>query len=179
MVFFKQNKKIKDAAYLLFTKIVAQARKSIFYSDWCVADTLDGRFDLIILHIALVVRRLEDFGENKQTALLIRYLQEVLFDNMDMSLRELGVGDMSVGKKVKIMAEAYFGRATAYADALRSDDITANLGPVLLRNIYRENAPEKVILDHFVSYVIAQIKYLEKQEDEDFIMARITFDEVI
>lgn len=178
MVFSRRNKKIKDAAHVLFTKIVAQARIPEFYSNWEVADTLDGRFDLIILHVALVVNRLERHDEDKQMALLIRYLQEVLFDNMDMSLREMGVGDMSVGKKVKVMAEAYCGRAAAYAKAIRSDDMATSLKPVLIRNIYREQVPENAMLDHFVSYVVGQVKYLESQADEDFMLARIIFEEV-
>lgn len=178
MVFLRRNKKIKDAAYVLFTEIVAQARRPKFYSDWGVADTLDGRFDLIILHVALVVNRLESCGSNRQVALLIRYLQEALFDNMDMSLRELGVGDMSVGKKVKIMAEAYYGRAAAYSTAIGSDNMTSNLIPVLIRNIYREQAPENGIVDHFVSYIVDQIRTLEKQTEDDFLSARIIFEEV-
>jgi len=178
MVFLRRNKKIKDAAYVLFTKIVAQARRPEFYSDWKVADTLDGRFDLIILHVALVVDRLERREDNKQMALLTRYLQEVLFDNMDMSLRELGVGDMSVGKKVKVMAEAYYGRAAAYAKAIRSDKMIEDLKIVLARNIYREQVPEAAIVDHFASYVVAQVKCLEKQIDEDFMLTKIIFEEV-
>lgn len=178
MVFLRRNKKIKDAAYLLFTEIVAQARLPEFYSNWRVADTLDGRFDLIILHVSLVVNRLELKGEDKQFSLLIRYLQEVLFDNMDMSLREIGVGDMGIGKKVKIMAEAYYGRAAAYADAIRSDNMTENLKLVIIRNIYREQEPGNVILDQFVSYVLVQVKFLENQTDEDLMRANISFEKV-
>lgn len=163
---------------MLFTKIVSQARMPHFYSDWGVADTVDGRFDLIILHLALVVDRLESHEESKQVALLIRYLQEVLFDNMDMSLREMGVGDMSVGKKIKIMAEAYNGRLAAYAGATRSDDMAESFKPVLIKNIYRQQMPEQAILDHFTSYVVRQVKCLEKQTDEDFILTGLIFKEV-
>lgn len=178
MVFLRRNKKIKDAAYLLFTKIVEQARQPEFYLDWKVADTLDGRFDLIILHVALVVDRLEVHDEDKDMVLLIRHFQEVLFDNMDMSLREIGVGDMSVGKKVKIMAEAYYGRAAAYAKAVRSDDVAASLKPVLIRNIYRGQVPEDVNLEAFVSYIIRQVKCLAQQADADLMSATIIFEEV-
>lgn len=178
MVFFRRNKKIRDAAYSLFTEIVAQARSTHFFSDWGVADTLDGRFDLIVLHVSMVIGRLEQGNESKQMALLIRYLQEVLFENMDMSLRELGVGDMSVGKKVKAMAEAYYGREAAYAKAIRSDDMTNNLKSVLIRNIYRQQAPEDEMLDSLVCYVTAQVNCLKKQTDDDFLLARIIFKEV-
>lgn len=178
MVFLRRNKKIKDAAYALFTEIVAQARRPHFYSDWCVADTLDGRFDVIILHVSLVVNRLEQDKDNKQMALLIRYLQEVLFENMDMSLREMGVGDMSIGKKVKVMADAYNGRLTAYNKAIRSDDVKRNFKSALIRNIYREQPPENEILDKLISYVMAQVKCLKMQTVDDFILAKIFFEEV-
>ena len=178
MVFLRRNKKIKDAAYLLFTKIVEQARQPEFYSDWKVADTLDGRFDMIILHVALVVDRLEVNDDNKDMALLIRHVQEVLFDNMDMSLREIGVGDMSVGKKVKIMAEAYYGRAAAYAKAVRSDSVAESLKPVLIRNIYREQAPEDANIKSFVTYVIRQVACLAQQADADLMAANVIFEEV-
>ncbi len=178
MVFLRRNKKIKDTAYLLFTEIVKQSRTPEFYSVWKIADTLDGRFDLIILHLSLVVNRLDLHDDNKQIALLIRYLQEVLFDNMDMSLREIGVGDMSVGKKVKIMAEAYYGRAEAYGTAIRSENVTDNLKTVLIRNIYRDREPETIILDQLVSYVVAQVKCLKRQTDENLMQAKIIFEEV-
>ena len=66
MVFFRRNKKTKDAAHLLFTEIVIQARNPHFYAKWGVADNIDGRFDLIILHLSLVINRLEAEGKEKK-----------------------------------------------------------------------------------------------------------------
>lgn len=178
MVFLRRNKRIKDAAYVLFTEIVAQARSPEFYANWQVADTLDGRFDLIILHVSIVVNRLEACGDNKEVALLIRYLQEVMFDNMDMSLRELGVGDMSVGKKVKIMAEAYYGRIAAYRQAIRSDDMASEIKESLARNIYREQMPDDAILESLACYVERQVRSLEDQTVEDLLSAKLIFGKV-
>lgn len=182
--FFNKNSKIKDIAHGLFTKIVTQARQPEFYETWQVPDTLDGRFDLIILHLSLVVDRFEaqlqdkNRAHNKNIAIVIRYLQEVLFDNMDMSLRELGVGDMSVGKKVKIMAEAYYGRKKTYQEIIRSDDMAPDFKASLLRNIYRGQKPDDRVLDDFVSYVNRQIECLKSQSYEDFMSANIVFTEV-
>lgn len=186
--FFNKNSKIKDIAHGLFTKIVSQARQPEFYATWEVADTLDGRFDLIILHVSLVVDRLEallqdeNMTHNKNTVMLIRYLQEVLFDNMDMSLREMGVGDMSVGKKVKIMAEAYYGRKKTYQEIIRSDDMSPDFKDdfkdALLRNIYKDQKPGDRALDDFVSYVIRQIDGLANQSYEGFMSENIVFTEV-
>lgn len=175
MVIFGHKRKIREAAYGLFTRIVEQARDPEFYVNWQVADTLDGRFDLIVLHVSLVVNRLGKSDPDKNTALLTRYLQESLFDNMDMSLRELGVGDMSVGKKVKIMAEAYYGRLAAYKGALGDD----SLGPVLIRNIYREKGPDAATLDQFISYIRRQADCLDRQTDEDIMTGDLIFEDVI
>ncbi|NOZ65451.1 MAG: ubiquinol-cytochrome C chaperone [Alphaproteobacteria bacterium] len=178
MVFLRRNKKIKEAAYVLFNKIVAQARDPHFYETWKVADTLDGRFDLIILHMALVINRLEADGEDKKIALLIRFLQEVLFDNMDMSLREMGVGDMSVGKKVKAMAEACYGRIAAYKKAIRSEDIKGNLAVSLSRNIYREKMTDDDILAQLAAYTQQQVDVLNSQSSQDLLLAQFSFGEI-
>lgn len=175
---FTRNRKIKDAAHSLFTTIVAQAREPRFYAQWGVADTLDGRFDLIILHVSLVVDRLENSVETKQIALLIRYLQEVMFANMDLSLREMGVGDMSVGKKVKAMAEAYYGRKSAYQEALKGDNNQADLADAVVRNIFRGQQPEKSHLDHFVDYIEQQHTYLLGKSNGALLSAEIYFEEV-
>lgn len=179
MMIFNQNKKTKDAAHVIFTKIVDQARNPIFYSQWDVADSLDGRFDLIILHVALVADRFEQSDGNKKIALMIRYIQEVLFDNMDLSLREMGVGDMSVGKKVKVMAEAYYGRKAAYQKALRADDDLESLKLALIKNVFRDNAPDGVILDKFTSYINKQHRCLENQTDDNLISAKLIFEDVV
>jgi len=177
--FFNKNRKTKDIAHELFTKIVTQSRQLRFYESWQVTDTLDGRFDLIILHVCLVVDRLEPHSQDRKVALLIRYLQEVLFDNMDMSLRELGVGDMSVGKKIKIMAEAYYGRKKTYQEIIRSNNGPKDLKDALVRNIYRDQKPDDKTLEDFVSYVFRQIECLEKQPYEDLMSGKIIFTEVI
>jgi len=178
MMVFTQKKKIKNAAYVLFTKIVEQARTAKFYSEWGVEDTLDGRFDLITLHLSMVINRLEQKENDKKMALMTRYIQEILFDNMDMSLRELGVGDMSVGKKVKIMAEAFYGRNGAYQKEFESDDTGEKLKAALIRNIFRGKSPEAAILDHLVLYINNQIKSLRAFTDDDVMSAKIFFSEV-
>ncbi len=176
--FFSGDGKIKNNAHILFTYVVEQARKPDFYREWGVADSLDGRFDLIILHLSLLIGRLEADPQNRQKAILIRTLQEALFDNMDMSLREMGVGDMSVGKKVKAMAEAFYGRKKAYQKAMVSDDATKAIKAALIRNIYRDRKPEEHIIDLFASYVTRQAICLGQQSGEDLMSAKVFFEEV-
>lgn len=100
-----------------YLQIVAQARQSAFYIDSQVPDTVDGRFDMIVLHACLLMRRLG--AENTPEALgFSQNVFDEMFLDMDRSLREMGVGDISVGKKVKKMAQAFYGRAAAYDEGL-------------------------------------------------------------
>ena len=120
----------------LYGQIVGQARLPIFYTRFGVPDTVDGRFDLISLHTALVVRRLQDAGADGPD--IAQELFDLLFADMDRNLREMGVGDLSVGKHVRKMAEAYFGRSVAYDLALRPDADPDALIEALRRNLYRK-----------------------------------------
>lgn len=130
---------VKVRAAQLYDAIVAEARNPALYGTNGVPDTVDGRFDMIILHAALVMRRLRDEGEEGQN--LAQALFGRLFDDMDAALREMGVGDMSVGKKIKVMAEAFYGRAAAYDAALKADDAAA-LCAALWRNLF-DSQPER------------------------------------
>jgi cytochrome b pre-mRNA-processing protein 3 len=121
----------------LYGMIVAQARRPSFYRDYAVPDTINGRFDLIVLHLALVLERLaadaslRDLGQ----AIFNRFCQD-----MDNNLREMGVGDLTVPKEMRRMGEAFYGRAEAYRRALEASDANA-LVQVLSRNIYGGSAP--------------------------------------
>ena len=134
----------------LYEAIVAAARHVRFYEDMGVADTIDGRFEMIVLHLFLVLNRLK--GEGVED--LRQNLTDEFFSDMDRSLRELGVSDVAVGKKVRKIAESYYGRVTAYDRALSS-------GPKMLeeaisRNIYPDGAPEgstKAMTDYFSNVV--------------------------
>lgn len=123
----------------LYEAIVAAARHIRFYEDMGVADTIDGRFEMIVLHLFLILNRLK--GEGVED--LRQNLTDEFFDDMDRSLRELGVSDVAVGKKVRKIAESYYGRVTAYDRALPA-------GPKILeeavsRNIYPDGASEDSI----------------------------------
>jgi cytochrome b pre-mRNA-processing protein 3 len=123
----------------LYEAIVAAARHVRFYEDMGVPDTIDGRFEMIVLHLFLVLNRLK--GEGVED--LRQNLTDEFFADMDRSLRELGVSDVAVGKKVRKIAESYYGRVTAYDRALSS-------GPKILeeaisRNIYPDGASEESI----------------------------------
>ncbi|MGZ9113487.1 MAG: ubiquinol-cytochrome C chaperone family protein [Brevundimonas sp.] len=117
----------------LYELAVRQARDPRFYTQLGVADRIDARFELYTLHVLLLVMRLRDEGERGAQA------GQDLFDTyvsaLDHALRELGVGDISVGKKMRKLGEALYGRMTAYEAPLREGDATA-LSAGLARNIY-------------------------------------------
>ncbi len=124
----------KKTAFELYGKLVRQARMPQFYTAFEVADTLDGRFDMILIHMFLVQNRLRSEGD--ATAKLRRQLQEAMIADMDRSLREMGVGDMGIGREVKKMGVAWFGRLKAYAAAVESDDAAGELARAVARNLY-------------------------------------------
>lgn len=111
----------------------AQARLPVFYTDLGVADRIDARFELYTLHVLLLVLRLRDEPgvEGPETA-------QALFDTyvsaLDHTLRELGVGDLSVGKKMRKLGESLYGRMTAYEGPLKAGDEAA-LAAALARNV--------------------------------------------
>lgn len=121
-------------AFALYGAAVAAARAPRFYAALGVPDTLDGRFDLIGLHVFLLIRRLRALPAPGPA--LAQGLFDAMFSDMDVNLREMGVGDLSVGKRVKAMWEAFHGRAAAYEAALSDPDPNA-LTAAIARNVWR------------------------------------------
>lgn len=118
----------------LYEAAVRQAREPAFYTLLGVADRIDARFELYTLHVLLLVMRLRDEGDDRG-----REAAQDLFNTyvsaLDHALRELGVGDISVGKKMRKLGEALYGRMTAYEAPLRDGDAVA-LAAGLARNVY-------------------------------------------
>lgn len=126
----------EEAAIELYRAVVGRARAPVFYAAFEVPDTLDGRFEMIALHGFLLLDRLQ----RDNAAPLAQALVETLFSDMDRNLREIGVGDLSVGTKVRAMAEAFYGRAVAYRDSI-GDPLA--LAGALTRNVWGTTAPPR------------------------------------
>ena len=124
--------------FTLYTEAVACARAPGFYARLGVPDTLDGRFDLVGLHVFLLIRRLRALPAPGPA--VAQAVFDAMFHDMDVNLREMGVSDLSVGKRVRSMWEAFHGRAAVYEQALASAD-DAELEQALARNIWRGEAP--------------------------------------
>jgi len=134
----------------LYENIVGQSRDPAFYLHCGVADTTEGRFDMITIHAVLIMRRLKQGGGDA------RELSQALFDHMfadvDMNLREMGVGDMGMGRRIKKMAAGFFGRLEAYDEALAEDGAAA-LTAALKRNLDKGNGITEAELARLAAYM--------------------------
>ena len=161
-----------DTIRTLYGAIVAQARRPAFYANYGVADTLEGRFDMILLPLILFVRRL------RAESAPIRALGQGVFDlfcrEMDHSFRERGIGDFAVPKHMRRVAEAFYGRAAAYDQAIETAG-EEQLAAVLARNIFPASAAASACAQRLARYVRAAIEMLDRQEAATFSQARISF----
>lgn len=120
----------------LHGEIIEAARDPALYTDYAIADTLEGRFEAVTLHATLVLRQLN--GMAPPAPELAQDLANALFSHFDAALREMGVGDSAVPKRMKGMAEAFIGRGVAYDQALREGG--GALEAALTRNVYADRA---------------------------------------
>jgi cytochrome b pre-mRNA-processing protein 3 len=132
---------------------VALARRPWLYSRAGVPDTVSGRFDMIVLHLAIVMERLRD-GSPAARA-FSQQLVETMFADMDRNLREMGVGDLSVAKRMRTMAGVYYGRAIAYGEAFASADPSAAVAQVLARNLFPAGTPPTANLALLADHAMA------------------------
>ena len=124
--------------FTLYTASVAAARDPYLFTVVGVPDTLDGRFDVVGIYAFLAIQRLK--REPEPGPALAQAVFDAMFSDMDINLRELGVSDMSIGKRVRAMWEAFHGRALAYSQAMEAQDMAAMEASLVL-NIWRGAAP--------------------------------------
>lgn len=132
----------------LYFALVRQARNPVFFREWCVPDTVDGRFDMIVVHAAVLFRRLRALGPAAQA--LSDQTFAAMTADLDRSVRELGGGDIGVGKRMKAMGQAFYGRVQAYDAALAG---TQPLEDALLRNVYRNAPVDPAVVGGLADYV--------------------------
>ncbi|MGV1684980.1 ubiquinol-cytochrome C chaperone family protein [Sphingopyxis sp. NJF-3] len=145
---FRPGPDPREARRPLWNAVVATARAPHWYEAGGVPDTLDGRFDMIGLVLALVLHRIDD---DPDEALAGVQLTELFVSDMDGQMRQIGFGDMVVGKQVGRMVGALGGRLGAYRAADGSDELRA----ALVRNLWRGKAPADAALDHVAAEVAA------------------------
>jgi len=132
---FGQNNSTRDA-HLIYGAVVARARDGKFFDQFGIPDTFDGRFEMLVMHLFIVHARLKDESP------VARKTSQLVFDNfindMDGALREAGVGDPSVPKRIAKMTQVFYGRTGAYENALAGDQPQSELAKVIARNLYPE-----------------------------------------
>ncbi|CAA7613288.1 conserved hypothetical protein [Magnetospirillum sp. LM-5] len=169
---FSDRIRREKAAIALYRALVTQSRQPVFYTDLGVADTLEGRFDLLILNAYLLVRRLGRI-ETDEAREVSQATFDLMFADMDQNLRELGVTDTGVGKRVRRMAEAFYGRLAAYDKA--RDEGEAALAAALGRNLYQKVSPTPEQVAAMMAYMRAQDALLEAQDDAALLAGTVSF----
>jgi cytochrome b pre-mRNA-processing protein 3 len=154
---FSRSTSPRRIAAELYSEVVAVARTPGFYAELEVPDTIEGRYEMIVLHVVLLLRRMRAPGAQQKR--LAQALVDFMAADLDRSIRELGVGDMSVGKFMKRLGQGLYGRAAAYDVALDQHD-AAVLEEAILRNIFDGYDPGNRILAIFACYVRAQNDHL-------------------
>jgi len=157
--------------YAVYSAIVAQSRQPRFYADWLVPDTVTGRFDMISLHLALLFRRLRaETGEQKAFS---QAVFDLFFKDMDRSLREMGVGDLGVPKRIQKMGNIFFGLLAAMSEAMDSGD-QAGLQAVLSRNIFDGASGPHV--EALAAYLMAEDRALAAQPVQSITGGLLSFE---
>lgn len=168
---FARRRRNEAIAYSLYGTIVAQAREPALYRDWNVPDTLDGRFDMIVLHAFLLFHRMK--SETPDERRIGQLVFDIFLKDMDRNLREMGVSDVGVPKKLKKMAEAFYGRVQAYDVAITAGDHAA-LADAITRNVFPDGGGEagaKALTD----YAEAAVRLLAAQPVDEILAGRIAF----
>jgi cytochrome b pre-mRNA-processing protein 3 len=166
----RRDRQSEAIATSLYGAIVAQARSPALYSHMGVPDTVEGRFEMVVLHLSLVLRRLR--GEDAAGQPIAQEVFDLFCNDMDRSLRALGVGDLIVPKRMKKMGAAFYGRAAAYDAALDAGDRPA-LADALARNVFGE-VPEGDSAA-LAAYVLAVTVALQAIPGDDLRAGRLHF----
>jgi cytochrome b pre-mRNA-processing protein 3 len=159
------------AVLAAYGQIVERARDPVFYVNWGVPDTLDGRFEVLALHSFLVLNRLK--REHAMTTTFAQDLFDTMFADLDRALREMGASDLGVGRHIKAMAKSFYGRVAAYDQALGG---RADLGAALKRNLYGTASPSDEQIAAVVAYIQRQAESLAVQPAAALLAGEVAFE---
>jgi cytochrome b pre-mRNA-processing protein 3 len=168
---FRRTPRDIDTIASLYGTIVAQARAPVFYQNYGVPDTVNGRFEMIVLHAVLLLHRLNAASDP------IRRLGQAIFDmfcsDMDGNLRELGVGDLAVPRTMRRIGEAFYGRQQAYEAALAAPEVQ-QLAAALARNVFGMSEPGAGA-ERLAAYAREAVRDLTAQDETALSRADIRF----
>ncbi len=161
----------QQAAELAYRQVVEHARQPGFFTDGGVPDTVDGRFELICLHAFLYLRRLRE-APTEAAGPGQRFF-DTMFADFDRSLREMGVGDLGVGREIRRMAEAFYGRVAAYERGLAAED--GVLQAALARNLFGTAPTTPAQLAAMARYMRREAAQLSRQPIRDLLAGKVAF----
>jgi len=157
------------AGRALYARAVEQSREPALYSTLGAPDTVEGRFEIYSLHVVLLLDRLRGCGE------VAAEVSQALFDTyltgLDNALREMGVGDLSVGRKMRKLGEAFYGRGKSYETAFLALPDRAPLEALIARTVYADLDPEPA--SRLVAYVLEQRDALARQPPERLLAGEV------
>lgn len=165
--FFNRRKSVDVGP--LYLSIVAQARQAVFYRDLAVPDTIDGRFEMVVMHLVLVIERLR--GEDKSISAVGQGVFDLFLKDMDRNLREMGVGDMSIGKRMKKIGRSVYGRFDAFGPPLKTGDAPA-LAAAIDRNVFAGD-PHPGEANRLAAYALETAGRLASQTTSDIEAGRV------
>lgn len=161
------------AADSVYVAIVAQARHPEFYRTLGVPDTLDGRFDLLVIHAFLFFHRMKGEGEAAQRHTQLVF--DAMFSDIDHNLREMGVGDMSIGKKVRKMGSAFYGGTEVYDDGVTQYESDPSvLTEAVRRNVFSDETATRKSAQ-LADYMIKCAKALREQDTDALLKGNLSF----
>jgi len=161
---YKTNQEI-DKVFVFYNNLVNLARNPDLYLKGGVPDTIDGRFELIVLHAHFFIKKLTKLGDKEHA--FAQNLIDCMVKDFDLSLREIGVGDLSVGKKVKHMVSSYYGRAKIYDETIV--DFDGNFLKALKNNLYGTVVPKDSHLKFILEYIKLLNEVIDKIDGKNFI----------
>ena len=167
----RERKERRELAARLLEAVIGQARHPAFYAAYGVPDTMLGRYEMVCLHAYLVLRRLKRVGG--QGPRVAQTLHDLIFDDFDIALREVGVGDMGIGKRIKKLARNLHGRISAYERGLAAGD--AELAAALGRNLYASASPGAAEVAAMIAYLRRARLAIDDCAAEDLRAARPAF----
>ncbi|MEO0497774.1 MAG: ubiquinol-cytochrome C chaperone family protein [Pseudomonadota bacterium] len=155
----------------IYAELMAASRQPGFYADLGVPDTMTGRFDMLVLHVFLFTHRIRDRQQ-------LRDLGQEVFDNffndLDASLREVGIGDLTVPKRLKKMANSFYGQVQVYGEPIETGDEQA-LAAALARNLKQGDQEGGIRTQAIARYMITSDRHLDNVTDEEIAKGKISF----
>ncbi len=170
----KHGRSSPDLAHDIYGSVVAKARNKALYQTLLVPDSINGRFDMMVLHIFILSHRLKDQDN------ACRSLSQSVFDafllDMDRGLREEGVGDTTVPKRLKTMTQVFYGRVRAYEGAVESGDRIA-LAEAINRNVFAGNHDD-INADCLAGYTLRLHNHLKALSNQTLLQGELSLDHV-